>query len=165
MIKYNVLRIVCKSHVVFIWFSFLTCSAITWDSLRIPVKKDRCSSTNIQQEGLLWWFGGEESIVRPVPETWIWSLIQEDPTCRRTSKPVYHDYGASKARELQLPSPRATTTEARVTKGPCSARREATKNRRLHATIKSGLRLLNVGKSPHNNRDPAHPKINEYNLF
>ena len=30
----------------------------------------------------------------PIQETWIWSLIQEDPTCCRTTKPVRHNYWA-----------------------------------------------------------------------
>ena len=27
-------------------------------------------------------------------ETWVWSLNQEDPTCRKTPKPVCHNYRA-----------------------------------------------------------------------
>ena len=28
----------------------------------------------------------------PVQETWVRSLVQEDPTCRGTAKPVSHNY-------------------------------------------------------------------------
>ena len=28
----------------------------------------------------------------PRQETWVWLLVQEDPTCRRATKPMYHNY-------------------------------------------------------------------------
>ena len=28
----------------------------------------------------------------PLQETWVLSLIQEDPTCRRATKPMHHSY-------------------------------------------------------------------------
>ena len=48
--------------------------------------------------------------------TRVQALVREDPTCRGATKPVHHNYWAcaSGAREPQLLSPRATTTEARV---------------------------------------------------
>ena len=30
----------------------------------------------------------------PRQETQVWSLVQEDPTCRRATKPMYHNYWA-----------------------------------------------------------------------
>ena len=43
------------------------------------------------------------------------ALVREDPTCRGATKPVHHNYWAcALAREPQLLSPRATTTEARA---------------------------------------------------
>ena len=53
--------------------------------------------------------------------THVQALVREDPTCRGATKPVRHNYWAhvpqllslcSRAHELQLLSPRATTTEA-----------------------------------------------------
>ena len=43
-------------------------------------------------------------------------LVWEDPTCRGATKPVCHKLLSlrSRARELQLLSPRATATEAHV---------------------------------------------------
>ena len=41
--------------------------------------------------------------------TQVRALVWEDPTCRGATKPVRHNYWA---REPQLLSPRATTTEA-----------------------------------------------------
>ena len=53
--------------------------------------------------------------------TRVWALVQEDPTRRRATKPVHHNYWACTlepvshnywAHALQLLSPRAATTEA-----------------------------------------------------
>ena len=49
--------------------------------------------------------------------TRVWALVQEDPTCRRATKPVHHNYWAwalEPAHKPQLPSPHAATTEACV---------------------------------------------------
>ena len=57
----------------------------------------------------------------PMQGTWIWSLVQDDPTCRGATKPVHHNYWACAlepmslnywAHEPQLLNPWATTTEA-----------------------------------------------------
>ena len=57
----------------------------------------------------------------PMQGTLVRALVREDPTCRRATKPVRHNYWASvpqllslcsRAREPQLLSPRATATEA-----------------------------------------------------
>ena len=58
----------------------------------------------------------------PVQGTEIWSLLWEDSTCRRVTKPMSHNYWAQ---ELQLLSPHAATTEAQAPWSPCSATREA----------------------------------------
>ena len=52
----------------------------------------------------------------PMQGTRVRALVQEDLTCCGATKPVYHNYWSlrSKAREPQLLSPRATTTEARA---------------------------------------------------
>ena len=47
----------------------------------------------------------------PVQGTQVLSLVQEDPTCHRATKPVCHYY-CSRAHEPQLLSLHATTTEA-----------------------------------------------------
>ena len=38
----------------------------------------------------------------PMQGTWVWSLVWEDPTCRRATKPVRHNY---RARVMQLLKP------------------------------------------------------------
>ena len=52
-------------------------------------------------------------------ETWVRSLIQEDPTCRRAAKPIHHNYwacalkpGNHKYWACMPYSPRSATTEA-----------------------------------------------------
>ena len=51
----------------------------------------------------------------PVQDTRAQSLVREDPTCLRATKPVHHSYWACfRAWELQLLSPRAATAEVRV---------------------------------------------------
>ena len=50
-------------------------------------------------------------ICLPVQGTRVRALVREDPTYRRATKPVSHNYWA---REPQLLSPHATTTEAHV---------------------------------------------------
>ena len=59
----------------------------------------------------------------PRQGTWVRALVQEDPTCCGATKPMYHNYCACAlepeshnywAHVLQLLSPRAATTEARV---------------------------------------------------
>ena len=53
----------------------------------------------------------------PMQGTWVRSLVWEDPTCHGATKPMHHNYWACAlelAREPQLLSPRATTTEAHM---------------------------------------------------
>ena len=69
----------------------------------------------------------------PVQGTQIRALVWEDPTRHGATKPMCHNYWA---REPQLLSPRATTTEARMprARGP---KREATAMRSPRSTMKS----------------------------
>ena len=86
-------------------------------------------------EGLPWWW---LRIRLPMQGTRVRALVQEDPTCRRATKPVYHNYWActlepashnywaympqllesthSRAHVPQPLSPCAATTEACVTR-------------------------------------------------
>ena len=51
----------------------------------------------------------------PMQRTWVWALVQEDPTCHGATKPVRHNYWAC-IRACKLPwlRPCARTTEART---------------------------------------------------
>ena len=42
---------------------------------------------------LPWWFSGK-SILLPMQETWVQTLIWEDHTCHGATKPMHHSYGA-----------------------------------------------------------------------
>ena len=50
----------------------------------------------------------------PRQGTWVWSLVQEDLTCRRATKPVHHNYWACalEPESHNYWGPCATTTEA-----------------------------------------------------
>ena len=39
--------------------------------------------------GFPWWLS-----CLPIQETWVWSLIWEDPTCHGAAKPMHHNYWA-----------------------------------------------------------------------
>ena len=79
-------------------------------------------------------------ICLPMQKTWVWALVQEDPTCRRATKPVRHNYWAC---ALQ---PASHNYWRPCTYSPCSATREATAIS-LHTT-KSSPCLLQLEKSP-----------------
>ena len=57
--------------------------------------------------------------------TWVWSLVQDDPTCCRVAKPVCHNYWA-------------LYTMSHNTLEPVLCKREATSMRSLGTTVKSG---------------------------
>ena len=84
----------CKARVHF-WFYIYTCLSnsilkiihLPWEFRRILFSLER-----VHEGGLP---GG--SVVRnpthlPMQETWVWSLIWEDPTCCGATKPVHHKY-------------------------------------------------------------------------
>ena len=56
--------------------------------------------------------------------TGVWALVQEDPTCRRATKPMRHNYWDWALQlEPQLLSPPATTTEAHTPRA-CAPQQE-----------------------------------------
>ena len=74
----------------------------------------------------------------PVQGTPVWSLVLEDSTCHKATKPVYHNYWhCSRAGDVQLLSPYATTTEACVPQSLCSTTRDATTVRNLPPQLES----------------------------
>ena len=70
------------------------------------------------------------------------SLVREDPTCRRATKLVRHNYWACALEPTSYNywSPRATATEAHTPSSPCSATREATAMRSPRTATKSSPR-------------------------
>ena len=74
----------------------------------------------------------------PMQGTRVRSLVQEDPTCHRATKPVHHNYWACALEPTNHNywSPRAATTEARTPRAR-APQREAIATRSLHTTTKS----------------------------
>ena len=141
----------------------------TWASVQWIVKLESLILFKVCKRAS-WWLSGKK-IHLPMQETWVWSLVQEDPIGQGASKPISHNYWAcaprcageprtflcSRAQELQLLSPCTTTTEAHVLQGLCSTVRDATATRSQGTTVKSGLYLL-LEKSPCSNKDPSTAK-------
>ena len=98
--------------------------------------------------------------------TRIQALVREDPTCRRATKPVCHNYWAcaleptshnywslcSRVREPQLLSLRATTTEAHAPQ-LLSLRSRAREPQLLKPTC---LEPVLLNERSHHNEKPAH---------
>ena len=85
----------------------------------------------------------------PVQGTWVRSLVQEDPTCCRATKPVCHSYWSHTSQ-----SPGSAIREATSMRSPCTA------------TIEYSL-LIATRKSPHTAMKTQHSqKTNKLiNLF
>ena len=80
----------------------------------------------------------------PVQGTWVRALVREDPTCRRATKPVRHDYWAYAL------EPMCHNYWARVPQLLKPARLEPVlRNKRSHSTAtKSSPPLNAIGESP-----------------
>ena len=100
-----------------------------------------------------WW-----RIHEPMQGARVQSLIQEDPTCHRATKPVCHNYWAY-ALEPGSHNYWAHTPQLLklMAQNPCSATREATTLRSPHTATESRTRSLQLEKTPHSNKDPAQP--------
>ena len=66
----------------------------------------------------------------PVQETWVWSLLQEDPTCCRATKPMHRNYCVCAL------EPGSHNYWVHKLDSPCSAAREATEMRSLHTATR-----------------------------
>ena len=99
-------------------------------------------------KGLPWWLSGEESACPCRTHRFIQSLIQEDPTCHKTTARMPQLLSlCSRAQDPQLLSPSATTTKAHMSWSPCEAWREATSMRRWSTTAGDWLLLYNYRKT------------------
>ena len=90
-------------------------------------------------------------------ETQVWSLLWEDYTCHRATKPVPHNYWSpsSRAHELQPLSPHTTITEPRV---PHSKRSHQNEKPMNHS------RSLQLEKASVQQQRPSATKKNNYFL-
>ena len=83
----------------------------------------------------------------PMQGTQVRALVPEDPTCRKATKPMSHNYW----------SPCASC--------PRSATREATAMRSLHTATKSSPCSPQLRKPAHSNKDPMQTKNKYINKF
>ena len=85
-------------------------------------------------------------------ESWVWSLIWDNPTCHRASKAVGHNYWAPVPQLLKFVRPRA-----------CAPQQEKPLQWEVcKPQLETSPCLLQLEKSPQINKDPAQPKINVY---
>ena len=95
-------------------------------------------------------------------ETWIWSLVWEDPTCCQTTKPTGHNYLVC-ALEPWNHGCWAHALNC-VLWSLCPAG-EATAMRSLHKERKSSPCSLQLEKSLYAEKHPAWPQIDFKNIF
>ena len=107
------------------------------------------------------------AVVGNLPPMWgtrVRSLVQEDPTCRRAAKPMWHNYGRSlrsSAHEPQLPSPRARTTEVHVPGAHAPQQDKPLQWEARAPQRRVAPALRNWRKPACSNEDPMQPKINK----
>ena len=84
----------------------------------------------------------------PMQGTQVRALVREDPTCCRATKPRAQQLLSlrSRAREPQLLSPLATTTEAHAPRARAPQQGEATTMRSPHTAMKSSPLSPQLGK-------------------
>ena len=86
----------------------------------------------------------------PMQGARVWSLVQEDPTCRKATKPA-----------PQLLSLRATTTKAQVPRA-CALQQEKTPQGEARALQRRVAPACHSLRKPvRGNEDPVQPKINK----
>ena len=100
------------------------------------------------ESGLPWWFSGKASWL-PIQGTWIWSLVQKDPTCCRATKPTAHNCWAQVPQPLRL-CPRAVLHNKR---SHC--------NGKLTQLLIESRPAHHIEKKPYSNKDPVQPKLNK----
>ena len=108
----------------------------------------------------------------PMQGTWVWVLVQEDPTCRGATKPVCHNYWACAlqpvshnywAHALQLLKPACSRARMlqllkSVRLESCSATRGDTAMRNLRTTTNSSPRSPQLEKAHAQQQRPSAAK-------
>ena len=90
--------------------------------------------------------------------TWVRSLIQEDLPSHGATKPTCRSYWACAL------EPRATAAEP-TPRCPRSTARGATAVSSPHPRTREQPHSRQLERSPHSNRDPAHPEIKGWKKF
>ena len=93
-----------------------------------------------------------------VQGTWVWSLVQEDPTCLRATKSWHHSYGASTLQpaEPTLESP-SSTTRRRGQLKKALAKQQSTTAPKLNTSINLRKQIAN--------KNPQHSTLNLCRMF
>ena len=65
-----------------------------WDSWAPSAGQQQQGPIRWKQAGQVFLCGSLMRVCLPKQKTWVWSLIQEDPTCHRATEPVRHNYWA-----------------------------------------------------------------------
>ena len=108
---------------------------------------------------LPWWLSGR--VCLPVQGTWVWALIQEDPTCRGATKSVHHNHWACAlesgsrnyaAHALQLLEPVCLEPRPQQQENPLQWEAHSLQ-------LESSPRSPQLEKSPLSNKDPEQPEI------
>ena len=92
--------LLCPQHILE-WVAISYCRGFSWPRDWIHISFISCTGKWILYHWATW---EAQRIHLPMQETWVWSVIQEDPTCHGTTKPVCHDYWAYTPYALELAS-------------------------------------------------------------
>ena len=120
-----------------------------WGNLLVPLIKSHLGASLVAQ--------CSRSCL-PMQETWIRSLVWEDPTCLRAAKAMWL---CSRAWELQPRSPRAATAEACTPLTPCATAGEATALRTLHTATREQPPLPATKEKPTQQPRPSTAQPNK----
>ena len=128
--------------------------------LREKMYKPVCERHFPGSLGAPWW-----RIHLPRQEIWVQSLIWEDPTCRRATKPVHHSY------EPVLWSPGVTATDLHAAASDacmpwsCAPQKGSHCHQRLSQRLERSPRSPQPEKSSDINKEQAQPKVTWINAY
>ena len=110
--------------------------------------------------------GGSVVICLPVQETWVRSLIQNNPTCYRAAEPMHCSYWAPAPESCRYWAhvPELLKLKCPGVHAPNATRKDSTM-RNLHTTTREYPPLTSAREKPCSSEDPAQPKINTIIFF
>ena len=98
----------------------------------------------------------------PMQETWIWSLIKEDPPCCAATKPVHHNCCAC---ALEPGSHNYWALKLQLLKSERPQQEKPPQWEARAWQLESGPSSQQLEKSPCGHKDSAQPKINKCNFL
>ena len=109
---------------------------------------DGCARTFKVNPGLPLWLSGKK-VCLPMQETWVRSLVQEDLTCCRATKPVDHNYWAC------APGPGSHSHWSAHASSLCSAKKKPPQWEACALQLEGRPCSAQLEKSLLSNKDPA----------